>query len=311
MKAAQLTKYGGEEAITIADLPTPTVEDGKILVQVHAAGVNPFDWKVQQGFLKEYIPLTLPIVLGGDFAGIVTEVGAGVTQFKKGDEVYGQANAVAGNSGSFAQFTLTKSDSVALKPKSINFQEAGSLPLVGVSALQALTDHMKLAKGHRILIHGGAGGIGSMAIQIAKHIGAFVATTVSADDKSYVQELGANQIIDYKTQKFEDIVHDFDAAFDTVGGDTTNRSVAVLKKGGVLVSMIQPADEMLANNQQITSFAQMTQVTTDRLKTLAQLVDAGAIKIHIEKTFSLDQTAAALTYLKVTPPKGKVIISMN
>ena len=310
MKAAQLTQYGGKEVITIGDIPAPIIEDGKILIQVKAAGVNPFDWKVQQGYMKDFIPLKLPIVLGGDFAGVVVEVGASVSDFKKGDEVYGQANAVAGNSGAFAEMTLTTSTSVALKPKTLEFAQAGALPLVGVSAIQALIDTMKLTKGQKILIHGGAGGIGSIAIQIAKNIGAHVATTGSANDFDFIKQLGADELIDYKTQKFEDTLKMYDAVFDTVGGETTNRSLSVLKNGGILVSMTQPADETVVKEQQIKAVVQGTQVTTERLKKLTQLVESGVVKVNVEKTFPLEQAADALEYLKTTPPKGKVVIVM-
>jgi len=311
MKAAQLTHYGGKEAVKIADVSTPTTSDGKILVEVYAAGVNPVDWKIQLGYLKDYMPLELPATLGGDFAGIVTEVGNGVTEFRKGDEVYGQASVLAGSSGSFAEFALTNSTTIAPKPKKINFVEAGSLPLAGTSAIQAMTEHIKLKKGQKILIHGGAGGIGSMAIQIAKHLGAHVATTVSPNDMGYVKELGADQIIDYKSQKFEDVVKDYDAVFDTAGGDNANRSISVLKQGGTLVSMAGQVDEELAKIHGITAISQMSQVTTEHLHKLTELVDNGVVKIHVEKTFRLEEAVEALDYLENTPPKGKVVIRIK
>lgn len=311
MKAAQLNQYGGAEAITIADIPSPEVSRGKIIVEVKAAGVNPFDWKIQNGFLKEYIPLTFPIIIGGDFAGIVTEVGDGVSDFTKGDEVFGEVNYVATGAGSFAQFVLADPATTSLKPESYNFGQAGALPLAGESAVQALTEHMKLKKGQKILIHGGAGGIGSIAIQIAKHIGAYVATTVSTNDMEYAKQLGADEVIDYKSHQFEDFVKEYDAAFDTVGGATTNRSVSVLKKGGILVSMIQKADEAIAKERGVTAIAQATHATSARLAKLRELADAGALKVNVEKTFPLDQAANALDYLKNTPPRGKVVITME
>ena len=308
MKAAQLTQYGGKEAIVVSDIPQPEMTDGKVLVAVHDAGVNPFDWKVQNGYMKDFIPLTLPLTLGGDFSGVVKEVGEGVTDFKPGDEVYGQANAVAGESGSFAEFALTKPDSIALKPKSLDFKQSGSLPLAGVSAVQAITEHTDLQKDQKILIHGGAGGIGSIAIQIAKHIGAYVSTTVSTEDMEYVKELGADEVIDYKSQKFEDAVSEYDAVFDTVGGETTSRSIQVLKNGGVLISMLNPVDEELAKTKNITAVMQQTGVTTERLNKLTEFVEQGIITVNVEKTFPLEQAAEALDYLKNTLPKGKVII---
>lgn len=308
MKAAQLIQYGGKEAIKINDVPQPSAAEGEILVEVRAAGVNPFDWKVQAGYMKNSMPLQLPVTMGGDFAGIVIAVGNGVSQFKKDDEVFGQANVFAGNSGSFAEFALTKPTSIAYKPKKLNFIEAGSLPLAGVSAVQAIIEYIKLKKGQKILIHGGAGGIGSVAIQIAKHIGAYVITTVSTNDINFVKELGADEVIDYKAQKFENTVKDIDSVFDTVGGETTNRSIQVLKNGAVLVSMVNPADEELAKAKNITVVTQFTQVTTERLEKLSELVENGAIIPHLEKTFPLEEAAQALDYLKNTPPKGKIVI---
>jgi NADPH:quinone reductase-like Zn-dependent oxidoreductase len=311
MKVAQLIQYGGLEAIKINEVEMPQVQDESLLVEVHAAGVNPFDWKIQNGYMKDFIPLNLPITLGGDFSGVVLEVGKAVVEFKKGDEVYGQANVLAGGSGSFAQNLLTKPSLVAKKPTKLNFIEAGSLPLVGSSVIQALQEHIKLEKGQKILIHGGAGGIGSIAIQIAKQIGAHVATTVSADDLDYVKKLGADEIINYKTQKFDEILKDFDAVFDTVGGDTTNRSLTVLKNGGIIVSMGQPADEQMAKEKNISVIAQMSKVSTQSLNQLSELIDKGFITVNVEKTFSLDEAALALDYLKNSPPQGKVVIAIK
>ena len=204
MKAAQINKYGGSEVVEInKNAPKPAAPRGKLLVEVYAAGVNPIDWKIREG----YIPLKFPATLGGDFSGVVADVGEGVPGFKKGFEVYGYASILGGGSGSFAEFVSADAKVMALKPKNITHVEAGALPLTGVSAWQALVDHMGLSRGKKILIHGGAGGIGSIAIQLAKHLGAYVATTVSAKGMQYVQELGADEAIDYKNQKFEDMLH--------------------------------------------------------------------------------------------------------
>lgn len=310
MKAAQLTEYGGKEAISINELPELEVGEGQILIDVKAAGVNPFDWKVQAGYMKDFIPLNLPVTLGGDFAGVVTQVGSGVEDIQVGDEVYGQANILAGGSGSFADKAIAVANVIALKPKSIDFVQAGGLPLVGSSALQALTEHINLQSGQKILIQGGAGGIGSVAIQIAKYLGATVIATASPDDLEFVKSLGADQIIDYTTQKFEDLISEVDAVFDTAGGDTTNRSISVLKRGGILVSMVQPADEETMKEREVEAIAQQTKITKERLEELSKLVDSGVVHIEVEKTFPLEETAEALSYLKETPPKGKVVITV-
>ncbi len=210
VKAARLQSYGGAEAVRVEEISLPDPKPGELLVRVHTAGENPIDWKIRAGYLKQRIPLRLPVTLGGDFSGVVEAADTGA-DFKVGDEVYGQASVTNGGSGSFAEAVLARTDTMAAKPRSVSDTEAGSLPLAGVSALQALTEHLRLAAGQKILIHGGAGGIGSSAIQLAKHLGAHVATTVSGDDFGYVKGLGADTVIDYKKQKFEEILHDLDA----------------------------------------------------------------------------------------------------
>lgn len=311
MKAVRLTKYGGKEAVSVVNISSPEISSGKILIQVYAAGVNPIEWKIQNGFLKDFMPLDLPVTLGGDFSGVITQIGDGESAYKVGDEVYGQASVLGGGSGSFAEVALASQNSVAKKPKNLNFLQAGALPLAGVSALQALTQHSNLSKGQKILIHGGAGGIGSVAIQIAKHLGAFVATTVSSDDIEYVKSLGADEVINHQTQRFEDVISGYDSVFDTVGGDVTNRSVAVLKKDGILVSMVQMADEEFVRAQGIKSLAQMSHVTTAHLSKLAELVENGDVTVHLDKVFPIDQAAEALFFLQHTPPKGKIVLEIK
>lgn len=312
MKATQINTYGGSEVVEINNqVQKPTLTEDSLMVEVHAAGVNPVDWKIREGYMQKMVPLKFPVTLGGDFSGIVTEVGEGVSNFKPGDEVYGQAIMVGGGSGSFAEFVSAKVESVAPKPKSITQTEAAALPLAGVSALQALTEHTNLSKGQKILIHGGAGGIGSMAIQLAKHLGAYVATTARATDAAYVKELGADKVIDYEKQSFEDVVHGHDAVFDTVGGETYTRSFKVLKKGGTIVSMTEPPNTELTEKHEVKAIAQGTRVTTERLSKLAELVDQGAITIHVGKTFPLDQAGEALAYLQAGKARGKVVIEIK
>lgn len=311
MKAARLTEYGSKEAIQIQDIPTPEITDDQVLVEVHTAGVNPYDWKIQLGYMKDYVPLTLPITPGGDFSGVVAKVGANVTHVGVGDEVFGQGNVDSGATGSFAEFIQTKGKKVAKKPQKLSFTEAGAIPLTGVSAIQALYEHIGLTSGQTILIHGGAGGIGTVAIQIAKHLGAHVITTVSTNDVDFAKELGADEVIDYKNQKFEELVKEVHAVYDTVGGETTEKSYQVLKKGGKLVSMVAMPNEALAKQYEVEFISQATKVNTDKLSKLAELLDQGVITVHIEKTFPLDQAGEALEYLRTTPPKGKLVIKVK
>jgi len=311
MKAAQITKYGGKDVLqTVDDAPKPTAGAGQVLVEVHAAAVNPFDWKVREGYMKEMVALALPATLGGDFAGTVAELDEGVTDLAVGDAVYGQANALSGQ-GSYAEFTPVKAEAVAPTPKSVDLTTAAALPLAGVSAYQALVEHLGLKSGQKILIHGGAGGIGSFAIQLAKHLGAHVATTASAEDTEYVKGLGADEVIDYKTQKFEDALKDYDAVYDTVGGETYTRSFQVLKRGGTIVSMTEKPNQELMQKHGVTAIAQATRVNPERLHKLAELVDQGAIKVNVDKTFPLEQASEALEYIREGHHKGKVVLKIK
>jgi alcohol dehydrogenase len=312
MKSAQIKKYGTSEVIEINQSTSePTVSSGKALVIIKAAGVNPVDWKIREGYMKQMIPLQFPSTLGMDFSGVIKEVGEGVSasDLKQGDEIYGQAGVTNGGSGAFAELALANENSIAHKPSHLSHAEAAALPLVGVSAWQALVENIGLSKDQKILIHGGSGGIGSIAIQLAKYLGAYVATTVSANDKQFVQELGADVVIDYKSQNFEDLLHDYDAVFDTVAGETYRRSFKVLKKGsGIIVSMLEQPNSELMHQYSIKSIFQFTQVNRERLTKLAQWVDQNNIRVNVEKTFSLDEAGKALDYQKDVHPRGKVVI---
>lgn len=289
----------------------PSVSVGKILVDVKASGVNPADWKVREGYFQQMAPLQFPSNLGFDFSGTVKQLGEDVpSDFEQGDEVYGQTPVLSGGSGAFAELVLVDKDSITHKPKTLNHIEAAALPTVGVSSWQALVENIGLSKGQKILIHGGAGGIGSIAIQLAKHNGAYVSTTVNVNDKQFVQELGADQIIDYNSQKFEDLLHDYDAVFDTIGGDTYKRSFKVLKKGGIIISTLEQPNSELMQQYGVKATFQFTQVNRKRLTKLAQWVDQNNIKINVDRTFSLDEAGKALDYQKDVHPRGKVVITI-
>jgi len=312
MKAAQINKYGGSEVVEInKNAPEPALSRGHLLVEVHAAGVNPVDWKTREGYMKQMVPLQFPATLGGDFSGVVEEVGEGAPGFKKGDEVYGHASISRGGSGSFAEFTSADAKATAHKPKSISHVEAAALPLTGVSAWQALVEHIGLSRGKKILIHGGAGGIGSTAIQMARYLGAYVATTVSARDIPYVKELGADEAIDYKNQSFDEMLNDYDAAYDTVGGETYVRSFRVLKGGGIIVSMLEQPRSDLMERYGVNAIGQLTQVTSERLSKLAELVDKRVIKVYVDRTFPLEQAGEALEYQQKGHPRGKVVLKIK
>lgn len=312
MIAVQINSYGGNEVITInknALMPVPS--SSQVLIEVNAAGLNPVDSAIRAGYLKEILPLKFPATLGGDFSGVIVKVGEGVSNFKKGDKVYGQAIVWNGGSGSLAEFVAANAVNTGKQPKNIKDIEAASLPLAGVSALQALEEHIKLKAGQKILIHGGAGGIGSIAIQIAKALGGYVATTASAKDKDYVKKLGADKVIDFRNEAFEEILKDYDAVFDTAGGETTNKSFRVIKNGGVLVTLAGQPDQVLAEKYHVIAIGQMTDTNTPRLNRLAELVDSGKIKAQIDKVFPIDQASEAFKHLSEGHPRGKVMVKIK
>jgi alcohol dehydrogenase len=310
MIAVQINSFGGYEALTInnnAQKPLPS--PNQLLVEVYAASLNPVDKGIAAGYLKDLVHL--PATLGGDFAGVVVQVGEAVSDFKKGDKVYGQAIVLNGGSGTIAQFVAANADKTAIQPNQINFTEAASLPLAGASALQALEGHIQLKPGQKILIHGGAGGIGSIAVQIAKNLGGFVAATAGAEDMDYVKSLGADKVIDFRSEKFEDILKDYDAVLDSIGGETTVKSLKVLKKGGIIVTLLAPADPALAEKFHVTAIGQMTNTNTKKLNRLTDLVNAGKIKPQVDKVFPLNQTIDAFKHLTEGHPRGKVVIKIK
>jgi NADPH:quinone reductase-like Zn-dependent oxidoreductase len=287
-----------------------------VLVTIKAAGVNPVDWKVREGFFKQMAPLQFPATLGMDFSGVIEKVGEGVSSsdLKQGDEVYGQAGVLMGGSGAFAEMALAKSDTLAHKPRTLSHEHAAGLPLVGVSAWQALVETMRLSKGQKILIHGGAGGIGSIAIQLAKHLGAYVATTVSTNNIQFVKEdLGADEVIEYKSQRFEDILpHDYDAVIDTVGGETYTRSFKALKRGsGIIVSTLEQPNQELIDQFGVKAVWLFSQVNKERLTRLAEWVDQNNIRVNVERTFPLDEARTALDYQRDVHPRGKIVLAMQ
>ncbi len=310
MKAVQIRSYGGVEVLEVNnDVAKPSASEGQVLVEVYAASLNPFDWKVREGMTKGYLNLEFPILMGGDFAGVIKELGQNVFGFKVGDEVFGQAAAYGGGSGSFAELAVANTDKIAVKPNGLDFLQAASLPLVGVSALQALETHINLKKDQKILIIGGAGGIGSIAIQIAKALGAYAAASAGSDDLDYVKSLGADEVYDYK-ENFWEKIHEFDAVFDTAGKET-DKAFRVVKKGGVVVWMTGNPDLELAKKLEVQAIAQNSEGNRERLTRLAQLVQDGKVKAQVDKVFSLDEVKEAFTHLETGHPRGKAVLKIR
>lgn len=242
MKAAYISRYGNIDDVQFDEQPKPSLTEDAVLVKVHAASINPLDLRVLEGEFKAILPVKFPFILGNDFAGTVVEVGSKVTQFKAGDEVYAKTDL----NGAFAEYTVVQQSSLALKPQNISMEQAAALPLVALTSWQALVEIAKVKAGQKVLIHAGSGGVGSIAIQLAKSIGATVATTTSAKNSGWVKELGADIIIDYKTMDFEQELKDYDVVLDTQGGKTLEKSLNVLKRGGRLISISGPPDHAFA-----------------------------------------------------------------
>lgn len=310
MKAAQINEFGTDSVIINRNVNIPDIESGKVLVKVHAAGVNPFDWKIREGYVPSAKSYGFPMTLGGDFAGTVLDVGEGVSLYRKGDHVYGSGLILSGGSGAFAEYVLASEKLTALKPEKASYPEAAALPLTGVSAYDVLINKIQLQEGQKILIHGGSGGIGSMAIQMAKHLGAYVATTARKDRSDYLRSLGVDEVIDYKDERFEDRLKDYDAVFDTVGGDTYKRSFKVLRSGGIIVSMLEQPDQELMSRYRVNAVGQSTKINSHSLQKLSGLFDDGVVTVTIDRIFPLDEAGKALEYQRTGSVKGKVVIAV-
>ncbi len=303
MKAVQIHAYGGPEALTYEDAPRPEPQGGEILVRVHAAGVNPVDWKVREGYLKDMMPAQFPLILGYDIAGIVEAVGAGVTEFAAGDAVYADMKG-----GGYAEYVAFPAEYAARKPQTLDFVQAASLPVAALTAWQALFDHGHLEAGQTVLIHGGAGGVGHLAVQLAKSKGAHVIATASAHNHDFVRNFGADEVIDYTTARFEDHVQGIDMVLDTMGGETQERSWGVLKSGGILVSTVSPDTEQQGQAHGKRGVMMQAQDSGAQLAQIAALVDAGKLKPHVEQVFALADARQAQEASQKGHTRGKIVL---
>ena len=310
MKAVQIHTYGGVNKLEIVDIEKPKPGKGQVLLQVYASSINPFDIVMREGYVQKMIP-SLPVTLGSDVAGVVVKVGEGVDHLHVGEKVYGQAIVLAGGSGAFAEFAVTPVTSIAKMPENIGFNEAAAVVLTGVSAVQAICEHFNLQSGQKILIHGGAGGIGTIAIQMAKLIGAYVATTATGEGIDYVKKLGADMVIDYKSQEFDQLIFNYDAVFDTVGGQTYEKSFKVLKKDGIIVSMLAKPDKNVMEQYGVSAIAQATKVTTEHLDMLRNFITVENVTVHVDKVFPLDKIKKAFKAKETGDIKGKIAIEIK
>ncbi len=332
MKALVLKRYGGPDQVAFADIPRPALKPDEILVQVHAAGLNPIDYAIPKGTFKAILKLQLPATLGSDLAGVVVEVGNRVTRYKPGNAVF--ASIFDLGIGSLAEFAVVPENAAALKPSNLDFVQAASIPMVGLTSWQALKERAKLKPGQKVFIPAGSGGIGTFAIQLAKHLGAIVGTTTSTGNVELVKSLGADEVIDYKKQEFEDVLRNYDAVLGTVRGNALEKSLGILKSGSSVVSLVGPPDAAFARGRDMGLFftflfgllsRKIIRQTRKRggeysflfvhpdggqLAQIGKLLDAGTIRPVIDKVFPFDQTKEALAYLEKGRAKGKVVVQL-
>ncbi len=306
MKAARIHAYGDASQIVIEDAPMPTLNPDDVLIRVVATSVNPVDWKIRLGYLKEMIPYQFPLILGLDVSGVVDSVGPAVTKFKPGDAVYARPDTF--RNGAYAEYIAVRESEIAFKPSTISHVEAASLPLVSITAWEALITSANLSAGQRVLIHAGAGGVGSIAIQLAKAKGAHVTATASAGKLALLRGLGADEVIDYKTQDIATAARDMDVVLDTIGGTTQDASWATLKKGGILVSITNPPSQDRAKAEGKRAAHIFISPSAQILTDLAALVDSFQIRPLIGGEFSLDHTADAQRASETGRSTGKIVI---
>jgi len=333
MKAFTLDRYGSADSMRAGDMPDPEPREDDVLVQIHAAGVNLLDSKIRNGEFKRILPYRLPLILGHDVAGVVVRVGSRVRRFKPGDEVY--ARPADGRIGAFAEFIAIKDEDVAIKPKALSMEDAASIPLVGLTAWQALIERANLKKGQKVLIHAGSGGVGTFAIQLAKHVGATVATTTSTANVALVRSLGADVVIDYKKEDFAHILQDYDVVLSSLDKVTLEKSLRVLKPGGQLISISGPPDAAFARSigaswalrvimgflsYGIRAKAKRRQVhysflfmraSGDQLSEITSLIDDGIIRPVVDRVFPFTSTKEAMAYVEAGRAKGKVVVSLK
>ena len=331
MKAFVVDRYG--RGAGIREMPAPELRDDDVMVEIHAAGVNFLDSKIRNGEFKLILPYRLPLILGNDVAGVVVRVGSKVRRFKPGDEVYARPNQ--DRIGTFAEFIAINEDDVAMKPNNLTMEEAASIPLVGLTAWQVLVDRANLKKGEKVLIHAGSGGVGTFAIQLAKHFGATVATTASAANVDLVKSLGADVVIDYRQEDFEKVLSGYDAVLNSLGKDALEKSLKVLKPGGKLFSISGPPDVAFAKEEGLNWFLQQVmrflsfgirkkaktcgksysfvfmRANGEQLSKITSLIENGIIRPVVDRVFPFEATQEALAYIETGRAKGKVVVKVR
>jgi NADPH:quinone reductase-like Zn-dependent oxidoreductase len=333
MKAFIIDRYGSGARVRAGEMPDPVLREDDVLVQIHAAGVNALDSKIRSGEFKLLLPYRLPLILGNDVAGVVLRVGARVRRFKPGDEVYARPDQ--DRIGTFAELIAIKEDSVAKKPKNLTMEEAASIPLVGLTAWQALIEKAGLKKGQKVFIQAGSGGVGTFAIQLAKHVGVTVATTTSTDNVNLVRSLGADIVIDYKKEDFQNVLSDYDVVLHSLDKPTLEKSLRVLKPGGRLISISGPPDpefardigaswmlklvmrflsygvRVKAKRHQVNYSFLFMRANGDQLAEITALIDSGIIRPVVDRVFPFESTDEAMAYVEAGRAKGKAVVNVR
>ena len=303
IKAIRVHDYGNADQLKLEQIPQPEPQEDEVLVRVYAAAVNPVDWKIRAGWLKNFRPSTFPYVPGADLAGVVEKVGSGVTSFQAGQEVFGRSSQ-----GSYTEYGIAPANALALKPKLLSFDEAATIPVGATTAWQGLFDHGNLQSGQRVLILGGAGGVGLFAVQFARWKGAHVISTASTSNVDFVRSLGAETVVDYTKTRVEDEVHDVDLVFDTVGGAALASAWPILKRGSTLVSTAGQPDEVKARELGVRTASFSAQVTSELLSTFAQLISEGQVKAIVGATFPLSEAGKAQELSQSGHGRGRIIL---
>lgn len=333
MKALVFTRYGKADNLAFTDLPRPVLKPDEMLVEVHAAGLNPIDTMIPKGMFKPILQFQLPATLGSDVAGVVAEVGSRVTRFRKGDAVF--ASVFDLGTGTLADFAVVPERAAALKPANLDWVQAASVPMVGLTSWQALKERARLRPGQKVFVPAGSGGIGTFAIQLAKHLGAHVGTTTSTGNVELVRSLGADEVVDYKKQECEDVLRGYDVVLGTVRGDALRKSLRILSPNSAIVSLIGPPDAAFARARGMNGVLRFlfgllsgkiiragrkngtaysflfVHPDGGQLAEIGGLIEAGRIRPVIDKVFPFDQAREALAYLEKGRAKGKVVVQMN
>lgn len=315
MKAAIINEFGNADVLQITEVEKPEINDGQVLITVKAIGINPVDTKVRAGTSGISKKITLPVILGWDVSGIIENIGKNVTSFKKGDEVFGCVG-FPGLGNAYAEYTVADPHLLAAKPNNISFEEAAAIPIAGLTAYQAINEELKVSTGQKILIQAAAGGVGHLAVQLAKMNGAYVIGTASEKNEKFLKSIGVDQFINYKKEKFENVVHDLDCALDAMGGDVLYRTISCVKQGGIVVCLPSstkndPKAIELSNERNIKLTWPMMRADGDQMRIIAKLLQEKKLKVFVDKIFTLDQISWAHKAVETHQTKGKVVVKVE